>query len=165
MATSLIAVLGTLLGSSLTYVFQRRTASRAERFTRDERLRQERIDAYCAFGGALASYRRGQLDLWFARHADRLGEGETPHALRRETQRLRTAALEAMFRSELLSEGAELEDVGREALKEIDRIAETGSRDELEAARRVSRAGIYEYVRVSRGHVPGLGGGARRDVA
>ncbi|MER5182012.1 hypothetical protein ABT009_27260 [Streptomyces sp. NPDC002896] len=59
-ATSVIAVLGTLLSSALTYVFQRRNAERSEQFARNERLRQERIDAYCAFGGAPADYRRGR---------------------------------------------------------------------------------------------------------
>ncbi|MFE0930627.1 hypothetical protein ACFW4O_30810 [Streptomyces mutabilis] len=62
-AASVIAVLGTLLGSGLTYLFQRQTMNRSEQFTRNERLRQERIAAYSAFAGALANYRRGQMDL------------------------------------------------------------------------------------------------------
>jgi hypothetical protein len=39
---SVIAVVGTLLGSTVTYVFQRANAGCVERFARDERLRQER---------------------------------------------------------------------------------------------------------------------------
>lgn len=48
---SVIAVVGTLLGSTVTYVFQRVNAGRVERFARDERLRQERIAAYSGFAG------------------------------------------------------------------------------------------------------------------
>lgn len=38
---SLIAVIGTLLGSVTTYLFQRQTVERAERFARQERVRQD----------------------------------------------------------------------------------------------------------------------------
>jgi hypothetical protein len=48
---SVIAVVGTLLGFTVTYVFQRVNADRVERFARDERLRQERIAAYSGFAG------------------------------------------------------------------------------------------------------------------
>ena len=43
--------MGTLLGSTVTYVFQRVNAGRVEKFARDERLRQERIAAYSGFAG------------------------------------------------------------------------------------------------------------------
>lgn len=155
-ATSLIAVLGTLLGSSLTYLFQRRTTLRTELFTRSESLRQERIDAYSAYAGALANFRRGQMDYWFAKYAGRLTEGESLHEVQREAQRLRAAALQAMFRAELLTPSATLDALGRQALKAIDRIREAHSRDELEPARDASRSAIYEFVAASRQHIPGL---------
>lgn len=155
-ATSLIAVLGTLLGSSLTYLFQRRTTLRAEQFTRSERLRQERIDAYCAYGGALANYRRGQMDYWFAQHDGRRTEGEPLHEMRRAVQRLRTAAMEAMFRAELLTHSTALEALGRQALKAIDRIPDARSREELEPIRTASRNVIYDFVAAARRHIPGL---------
>ncbi|MDQ4033704.1 MAG: hypothetical protein M3332_16240 [Actinomycetota bacterium] len=49
----MIAVAGTLLGSIVTYVFQRVNAGRAERFARQEPLRQERIATYSGFAGAI----------------------------------------------------------------------------------------------------------------
>ncbi|QNS06556.1 hypothetical protein [Streptomyces xanthii] len=155
-ATSLVAVLGTLLGSSLTYVFQRRTALRAEQFTRGERLRQERIDAYSAFAGALANFRRGQMDYWFAKHADRLTDGESVHDLQREAQRLRAADLEAMFRAEMLTPSPELDAKGRQALRAIDLIRETDDRDTLAPARDASRSAIYDFAAAARHHIPGL---------
>ncbi|MFF0505932.1 hypothetical protein ACFYUH_20340 [Streptomyces fimicarius] len=155
-ATGLIAVLGTLLGSSLTYLFQRRTAQRAEDFARSERLRQERIDAYCSYGGALANYRRGQMDYWFAKHDGRSMEQESLHEMRREVQRLRTAAMETMFRAELLTHSTELEAQGRQALKTIDRIPDAQSREALEPIRTASRTVIYEFIGASRRYIPGL---------
>ncbi|GAA2576077.1 hypothetical protein [Streptomyces tubercidicus] len=41
-AASVVAVLGTLLGSGVTHVLQTRATDRSERFARAERLRQER---------------------------------------------------------------------------------------------------------------------------
>ncbi|WP_237720315.1 hypothetical protein [Streptomyces xiaopingdaonensis] len=121
-AASVIAVVGTLLGAGTTHFFQLRAARRAERFARVERLRDERIDAYSAFAGALADYRRGRMDHWFARNDDR---GATPaeiHEMRREAQRLRATAMEAMFRAELLTDSPHLAETGRRALKAVDAL-------------------------------------------
>src|SRR4051812_19247415 len=63
--TSLIAVIGTLAGSSLTYLFGRLTARRTERIARDERLRQERVAAYAAFVGSMTELRQALISLWF----------------------------------------------------------------------------------------------------
>ncbi|MFJ3310885.1 hypothetical protein ACIPSA_49725 [Streptomyces sp. NPDC086549] len=52
---SAIAVLGTLLGSGITLAFQQRTTDRSHQFTRREKLRQERLDAYSAYAGALVT--------------------------------------------------------------------------------------------------------------
>ncbi|MFF8632475.1 hypothetical protein [Streptomyces werraensis] len=150
-AASVIAVLGTLLGSGLTYLFQRQTMNRSEQFTRNERLRQERIAAYSAFAGALANYRRGQMDLWFARHEHR--EVSSVAELRREEQRLRAAALEAMFRAELITTDPRLEEMGRQALAAIDRMNRAGTRDQLDQERATSRTLIYEFVSASKPHM------------
>ncbi|MER7664471.1 hypothetical protein [Streptomyces sp. NPDC096193] len=53
METAVIAVIGTLLGSLITHVFQRQTTERAAQLARSEQLRQDRISAYSAFAGAL----------------------------------------------------------------------------------------------------------------
>ncbi|WP_440107621.1 hypothetical protein [Streptosporangium sp. H16] len=55
---SLIAVLGTLLGSFSTYLFQQRTAIRAEAVAREERLRQEHLAAYSEFASAVTELKR-----------------------------------------------------------------------------------------------------------
>jgi len=63
---SIIAVAGTLLGSTTTYVFQRLTAGHAEEFARNEQLRQERLAAYSAYAGAITELRQGVIAVWFA---------------------------------------------------------------------------------------------------
>jgi hypothetical protein len=49
----LIAIAATLLGSFTTYLFQARTAERAQSFERDERLRYEQVNACSAFAAAM----------------------------------------------------------------------------------------------------------------
>ncbi|MYT70787.1 MULTISPECIES: hypothetical protein [unclassified Streptomyces] len=151
--TSVIAVLGTLLGASLSHLLQSRTTARSERFARGERLRQERIDAYCTFGGALANYRRGQMDYWYPRHDGRTDDPADLHELRREAQRLRAGAMEAMFRVELLTDAPALPALARRAMDAVDRIPRAGDRDELEIARNASRTLIHEFIAASRPHV------------
>ncbi|MFC7841047.1 hypothetical protein [Streptomyces sp. NPDC057382] len=50
-----IAVLGTLLGSGVSLAFQQRTVVRSHQFTRREKLRQDRLEAYSAYAGALVN--------------------------------------------------------------------------------------------------------------
>ncbi|WP_432159603.1 hypothetical protein [Streptomyces sp. NRRL F-5630] len=151
LAASVVAVLGTALGAILTHVFQRRNAQRAESVAREERLRQERVAAFSSFAGALADYRRGQLDHWYARRREEPGT----ESLRREAARLRAIALEAMFRAELLASAPELATAGRQALQEADRMDLARTREELEEPRTRSREAVYAYVEAARDWVPG----------
>lgn len=151
-----IAVLGTLLGSLTTHVFQQRTIARSEQFARGEQLRQERIDTYSAFGGALANYRRGKMDHWFAQHVH---SATTDLAdMRRESQRLRALALEAYFRVQLLTDAPEVVEAARQALRAIDRIDQDGSRERLDQDRLASRSLIYEFVNTAKTQVALRGG-------
>lgn len=95
---SVVAVVGTLLGSFTTYGFQRRNAIRAEDIARAERLRQERIAAYSECAGALADLRRGLVTLWL-RKSD---SGDTAAAYG-EADRLGSLAHAAKLRLELVS--------------------------------------------------------------
>ncbi|MYW64565.1 hypothetical protein GTY65_10865 [Streptomyces sp. SID8379] len=151
--TSVIAVLGTLLGAGLSHALQSRTASRTQQSARAERLRQERIDAYCAFGGALTNLRRGQMDRWYRRQEDRADDPADEHELRREAQRLRAAAMEALFRVELLTDAPELIGLGRRALDAVDHIPRAADRDEMRTVREDSRALIHAFIAASRPHV------------
>ena len=74
----LIGIAATLLGSLTTYLFQSRTAERAQSFERDERLRYEQVNACSAFASAITELKRGLIILWF--YAGRPGGGLGPRA-------------------------------------------------------------------------------------
>ncbi|MFI9489352.1 hypothetical protein ACIG47_23390 [Promicromonospora sp. NPDC052451] len=149
--TSVVAVVGTLLGSAATHYFQRRNRADAERFERGERLRQERVAAYTAFGGMLVNLRRAHMDRWFAIHDERTGAD--PEALRYETYRLYTDAQEALFRIQLVTRSPELIDLGRQAIQDVDRMKPDLSREEFGAARDSSREAVFRFMEAARGHV------------
>jgi hypothetical protein len=149
--TSVVAVVGTLLGSLATHYFQRRNRLDAEHFERSERLRQERVSAYTAFGGALANLRRTSKDRWYAIHDKR--DGADPELLRYETYRLYTTAQEALFRVQLITESANLIELGREALDEVDRIKPNLGREEFARLRETSRKSVFRFMEEARRHV------------
>ncbi|MFI9381501.1 hypothetical protein [Kutzneria sp. NPDC052558] len=128
---SVIAVAGTLLGSISTYVFQRAGAARAERFTRDQRLREERIAAYSAYAAAITDLRRGVITLWFTRrrHAD--GADPEVWSARAEADRLGAAAAHARFRVRLLAGDDALVALAIAAAEPIGDIAAAADRTEL----------------------------------
>lgn len=59
---SLIAVVGTLLGATVTYLFQKQNAERTEARALEQARRSERLAACEAFAGAMVDYRRGEYD-------------------------------------------------------------------------------------------------------
>jgi hypothetical protein len=59
---ALIAITGTLLGSSATFYFQRHTTDCAATLAFAARIRQDRLETYIAFAGAAIRYRQSELD-------------------------------------------------------------------------------------------------------
>ncbi|NEB76091.1 hypothetical protein G3I40_12800 [Streptomyces sp. SID14478] len=150
-AASVIAVLGTLFGAALTHAFQRRTALRSEEFARQERLRQERLDAYSTLGGALMNYRRAVLDRWYAAHRERPEDEQT--ALAQESRLQRTTAQEALFRAELLTDDPALTAAGQHVLVQISEIRHAPSHDEVKQRRNDTHTLIHELITSSKKHV------------
>ncbi|MER7790037.1 hypothetical protein [Streptomyces sp. NPDC097640] len=147
---SFIAVLGTVLGSGVTYVFQRRNTDRSEHFARAERLRQERIDAYCAYAGALLNYRRMLVQRWFVQHENRPDE-DTPE-LREHVYELRYAAQEAMFRVQMLSDDPALVELSERILEHVTELHRAEDRDRLNHIRERSRQGIRDFIAAATPH-------------
>ncbi|QKG22665.1 hypothetical protein ACTIVE_4306 [Actinomadura verrucosospora] len=115
MWTSLVAVAGTLLGSLMTHLFQRRNTERAELLTRERQWREERLAAYGAFAGAVVDYRRAQTGRVFGRLEEPNG---TAHLeARAESHRLRSAAEHELFRVRLVSDDPELTRCAEQALE------------------------------------------------
>lgn len=149
--TSVVAVLGTLLGSLATHYFQRRNRADAERFERGERLRQERVSAYTTFGGALVNLRRAHMDRWFAIHDQR--DSADPEALRYETYRLYTDAQEALFRVQLITESPEVIDLGKQAIATVDEMKPNLAAEEFASVRDASRQSVFRFMEAARKHV------------
>lgn len=148
---SAIAVLGTLLGSGLTLAFQQRTTDKGHQFTRHERLRQERLDAYSAYAGALINYRRCLVHLWFCEHEQ--PPHEDPGVVRVRAYDLRSNAQEALFRVQMLTDDEALSEAAEAALADVTALPKTDSRTELDQRRVKTRDGINRLVRASKRHL------------
>ncbi|MDG9718522.1 hypothetical protein [Streptomyces sp. DH24] len=146
-----IAVLGTLLGSGITLAFQQRTVDRSHRFTRREKLRQERLDAYSAYAGALINYRRCLVHLWFCEHEQ--PPPEEPDAVRIRAYDLRSSAQEALFRVQMLTDDEELNEAAENVLADVTALARTDTRTELDDARVRTRDDISRLVREAKQHL------------
>jgi hypothetical protein len=96
----LIGIAATLLGSFTTYLFQSRTAERAQAFERDERLRYEQVKACSAYATAMTELKRGLITLWFYQRRDAAGADYL--ATRIECDRLGASAEAARFRVQLV---------------------------------------------------------------
>ncbi|MFB9687099.1 hypothetical protein [Amycolatopsis plumensis] len=103
--TSVIAISGTLAGSSFTYLFGLLNSRRTERVARDERLRQERINAYVAFAGAMTELRQAVITTWFIKQR---GDEEKKRAAYTESDKRGAAADHTRLRVQMLTEDAEL---------------------------------------------------------
>ncbi|MEU1037297.1 hypothetical protein [Streptomyces sp. NPDC005907] len=146
-----IAVLGTLLGSGITLAFQQRTIDRNHQLTRREKLRQERLDAYSAYAGALVNYRRCLVHLWFCEHEQ--PPPEDPDTVRIRAYDLRSNAQEALFRVQMLTDDETLSRNAENLLADITALFKTDSRTELDGARVRTRDGISQLVRAAKQHL------------
>lgn len=146
-----IAVIGTLLGSIVTYVFSRRGAERTAALAYSDRLRQERLDSYSAFAGALIKYRLAELDRW---HREREVPDTEEHRLTKvATYERRTDAFDALARMQLLTEDQVLLDTAREALDVIDLIHKADTAEERADRSQAARVAIDHVVRLARTHL------------
>ncbi|MFI7019322.1 hypothetical protein [Streptomyces sp. NPDC050164] len=148
---SAIAVLGTLLGSGLTLAFQQRTTDKGHQFTRHERLRQERLDAYSAYAGALINYRRCLVHLWFCEHEQ--PPHEDPGVVKVRAYDLRSNAQEALFRVQMLTDDEALSQAAETVLSDVAALPKTDSRTELDQRRVKTRDEISRLVRASKRHL------------
>jgi hypothetical protein len=142
-------VLGTLLGAGVTHSFQRRTAERTEAFTRAEKLRQERIDAYCAYAGALVNYRRVLMDRWFSRAENR----EDSEEARFRSYEMRSEAHETLFRVQLLTADEQLISQAWQTLDTVSDLHKAADREELAERSRGSRQAINAFVATAKRHI------------
>ncbi|AUG79431.1 hypothetical protein CFP65_4705 [Kitasatospora sp. MMS16-BH015] len=146
--TSLIAVLGTLLGSSVTHLFQQRATRHTEARQAVERLRQERLDAYGGYAGLLVEFRQAMLHAWFSEH-EQLDEADTVQ-LRRHSFELRTSTHQALLRLQLLVDEPTLVEAATTAFRSVGRIDRAEGREELLPRRDESQQLIDAFLRAAR---------------
>jgi hypothetical protein len=115
---SIIAVVGTLMGSCITHVFQRRSAARTDSANHQEQRRQEQLSACSAFMGALMEYRRCLYFRWRLKE-DRAPEEQQAQE-RADSYRLHSAAEQALVRMHLVTKDAELVSLAEQALNAPD---------------------------------------------
>jgi hypothetical protein len=153
LVASLIAVAGTLLGSVTTYFFQRQTVERAERFARQERLRQERMAVYGAFAGAVTDHRRAVANLWFRRGAG--PDDPAYRAAREECDRLGAALDHARFQVQLIADDAELVALAARAHIPTNAISTAADHDELKTYENQSRDAVGSFVTAASAQILG----------
>ncbi|MFF6991001.1 hypothetical protein [Streptomyces sp. NPDC010273] len=146
-----IAVLGTLLGSGITLAFQQRTTDRSHEFARREKLRQERLDAYSVYAGALLNYRRCLVHLWFCEHEQ--PPPEDADAVRIRAYDLRSNAQEALFRVQMLTNDEAMSTTAEEVLADITMLPKADNRVEFDALRVRTRDAISRLVGQSKQHL------------
>ncbi|MFI7317038.1 hypothetical protein [Streptomyces venezuelae] len=149
-AASAIAVLGTLLGAGLTHLFQQRASQRGRVFERDERLRKERIDAFCTYAGVLVDLRRVLVTRWYCMHEGRPQE-QTSEA-RQRSYELRSEAQEALFRIQMLTDSVEVVRQGRETFQAVTEVHHGGNAAELDRRRTEAAELIDHFVVLAKRH-------------
>ncbi|WP_147404234.1 hypothetical protein [Nocardia panacis] len=133
--SSLVAVAGTLLGSAATFFFQRASADRTAALGFVEKLRQDRLNAYNAFGDAAIEYRRAENDRWFRLQE---GDGEASQAAAKVAHTTRASARSALVRIALLTSDTRMQDLGNEIIQVSRSISQANGADERE--KRAARA-------------------------
>ncbi|MFI5881952.1 hypothetical protein [Streptomyces sp. NPDC051554] len=123
---------GTLLGSFATFLFQRRTADRAEAFMWRRLTREERLTAYSGFAEAVVAYRRAQYDPFHRR----LEAQDSPElaSVKAESFHRRMVAQQALFRVQLVTEDPGLVRLAEGALEATRMMDEATDRSSLESS-------------------------------
>ncbi|MFG2820283.1 hypothetical protein ACGFX4_12730 [Kitasatospora sp. NPDC048365] len=142
---SLVAVLGTLVGSFSTYLFQRRTARHGEEAARAELRRQERLTACSEFAAAATELKRGLITAWFRRR-DGARDEDAHRAAQADSDRLGAAAETARFRLLLAADDPELHRLADQALAVTGRIHRAADRAEVIAVERDFEAALGTFV-------------------
>lgn len=146
--TSVVAVLGTLLGSTVTHLFQQRSARRTEQNSRKERLRQERLDAYGTYAGLLVEFRQAMMHQWFCEHEGQDAGDEV--AIRRRSFELRSSTQHALFQLQLITAEPELVAVAVDAFTAVGKIDRAEDRADVINRRDATRDLIDAFVGTAR---------------
>jgi hypothetical protein len=150
--TGLIGVAGALLGSLTTYLFQNRAAERLQAFEREERRRQEQVDACTGFAAAVTELKRGLVTLRFqSQHDPRGEEARKAHV---ECDRLGAATETARFRVQLVCGNPELVNLADAAFQATAGLASPPSLKELHTAESQFEAAVKAFIGTAARRLP-----------
>lgn len=148
---SLAVILGVVLGSVLTYLFQARSTRQVQGFTRDQELWQERLAAYSAFAGVVTDFRRSENDRWHREQED--PQGAPFISARDESYQLRGKATAAMCRVQLVGGDSGLSQLAERALDATTEVhLATGEEDRAMRGEQ-ARLALQDFLLAASGHV------------
>jgi hypothetical protein len=127
-ASAIIAVVGTLLGATATYVFQRIDADRKDRIARSERLRQERLAVYTELAAAVTDLRRAAHDRWHRHQED--PDGAAFAAARDHYYKVYAVAQNVQLKLRLLTDDTDLVEVAQQAWERATEIRDADKEQE-----------------------------------
>ncbi|MFF4017910.1 hypothetical protein [Streptomyces sp. NPDC001843] len=142
---------GTLLGSFVTFLFQRRTADRAEAFTWRRLTREERLTAYSGFAEAVVAYRRAQYDPFHRRLEDQ----NSPELVSAKTESYhrRMIAQQALFRVQLVTDDPGLVPLAEGALEATRLMAEATDGPSLENSVERAKHALSDFLLAAGEHM------------
>ena len=151
---ALIGVVATLLGSFTTYLYQSRTEERARAYERQERRRQEQLDACSAFAVAVSELKKAWVDVWFEARAQDPSESEEARkeAARKagaEADRLAASAQIARFRVQLVSGDPELVALADTAYAAAGALLHGRDRTEMRSLEAQSEQAVETFIRTA----------------
>jgi hypothetical protein len=126
--SAIVAVIGTLLGATATYIFQRIDADRKDRSLRSEKFRQERLAVYTEFAGAVTDLRLAAYDRWHRYQED--PNSPAFAAARDEYWKLYGVARNVQLKLRLLTDDADLVRLVHEAVERASEIKDADTEPE-----------------------------------
>lgn len=147
--TSIVAVAGTLLGSVVTYVFQRQAARRAEAFSFRLQLRKERMIAYSDFAQTLTEYARVSADWWhlYGKY-DYPGSGADSD-FRDKYNKIGGDCYNQACRVQLVSNDQELVDTAWKGYRITLQIRNSSTEDELDACSSEAGKILSSFIKIA----------------
>ncbi len=145
--TAVVAVAGTLLGSAVTYFFQRKASERAEAFNFKQQLRAERVTAYSDFIGAVTELLRAQDHWWNLNQKD--PDNQNAISAEVEVDRLVSTTYHALARIELVADNPELVQAAGIAYQQTWDTRNASTEDELTDYSHRSNKARREFIEIA----------------
>jgi hypothetical protein len=145
--SAIIAVVGTLLGATATYVFQRIDANQKDHSAHTERLRQERLAVYTEFAAAATDLRRAAHDRWHRHREDPDGPAFT--AARDHYYKVYAVAQNVQLKLRLLTDDTDVVEVAHQAWERATEIIDTDKEQERKWKGEQAKQALDKFILVA----------------